>query len=189
MTNESFPENELNLLAYIEALLFVAPDALTPAQLAAVLETPISKIEQALNELERSYTESGSEKGLRLQRYRGRVRLTTAPQAGHFVERLLGLDVGSKLSRAALETLAIIMYRQPITRPMIDSIRGVNSDSVVKTLNLRGLVQELGREDTPGRPILYGATIECLQYFGLSSLSELPDLELDEQLPVEPELE
>jgi segregation and condensation protein B len=95
------------------------------------------------------------------------------------VERFLGLEASSRLSRAALETLAIILYRQPVTRPQIDAVRGVNSDGVLKSLLLKGLAQEVGRAEAPGRPILYSATPECLQYFGLSSLSELPPLDLD----------
>ncbi len=95
------------------------------------------------------------------------------------IEKFLGLEASSRLSRAALETLAIIFYRQPVTRPQIDAIRGVNSDGVLKSLLLKGLVQEVGRAEAAGRPILYSATAECLQYFGLSSLSELPPLDLD----------
>jgi segregation and condensation protein B len=90
---------------------------------------------------------------------------------------MLGLDASSRLSRAALEALAIILYKQPVTRPAIDAIRGVNSDGVLKSLLHKGLVQEVGRAEGPGRPILYGTTGECLQYFGLSSLAELPPLE------------
>jgi segregation and condensation protein B len=167
------------LLGYLEALLFVAPGEVNPSQLAATLELPLSEIESGLSELEALYTQEGPERGLRLQRYRGRVQLTTAPEIAPYIERFLGLESSSRLSRAALETLAIILYRQPVTRPHIDSIRGVNSDGVLKSLLLKGLVQEVGRAEAPGRPILYSATSECLQYFGLSSLSELPPLDLE----------
>jgi segregation and condensation protein B len=102
--------------------------------------------------------------------------LTTAPQAAHAIERFLGLDTSSHLSRAALEALAIIVYRQPITRPQIDSIRGVNSDGVLKNLLHKGLIQEVGRAEAPGRPILYSTTSEFLQYFGINSLEEIPPL-------------
>ena len=98
------------------------------------------------------------------------------------VERLLGLEASSHLSRAALETLAIVMYKQPITRPQIDSIRGVNSDGVIKSLLQKGLVQEIGRAEAPGRPILYSTTTEFLQYFGLNSLADLPPLNLDPEV-------
>jgi segregation and condensation protein B len=169
-----------NLLACLEALLFVSPGAVTPTQLAAVLDIPLPQVEQGLDELDALYSQEGPARGLRLQRYRGRVQLTTAPQLADIVERFLGLEASSRLSRAALETLAIALYRQPVTRPQIDAIRGVNSDGVLKSLLLKGLVQEVGRAEAPGRPILYSVTPECLQYFGLSSLSDLPPLNLDE---------
>lgn len=169
----------LDLVAGLEALLFVAPDAVTPAQLAAALEAPLDEVEAGLNELEALYQQAVPARGLRLQRYRGRVQLTTAPDAAPAVERFLGLEASSRLSRAALETLAIILYRQPVTRPQIDAVRGVNSDGVLKSLLLKGLVQEVGRAEAPGRPILYSVTPECLQYFGLSSIAELPPLNLE----------
>jgi segregation and condensation protein B len=174
-----------HLLGYLEALLFVAPGEVNPSQLATILDLPLGEIERGLSELEALYTQEGPERGLRLQRYRGRVQLTTAPEIAPYIERFLGLESSSRLSRAALETLAIILYRQPVTRPHIDSIRGVNSDGVLRSLLLKGLVQEIGRAEAPGRPILYSATSECLQYFGLSSLSELPPLELEDAPPLD----
>ena len=172
----------LSLSACLEALLFVAPSAVSPAQLAAAMELPVSEVEKLLDDLVAHYTRTEAERGLRIQRYRGRIQLTTAPEAALVVERFLGLDSSSRLSRAALEALAIVLYRQPVTRPQIDAIRGVNSDAVLHNLLLKGLIEEVGRAEAPGRPILYGATSECLQYFGLSSLAELPPLNL-EQLP------
>jgi segregation and condensation protein B len=97
------------------------------------------------------------------------------------VERFLGLEATTRLSRAALETLAIIAYQQPVTRPVVDSVRGVNSDGVIKSLLSKGLLQEVGRSEGPGRPILFGTTPEFLQHFGLNSLSELPSLNLPEE--------
>ncbi|OGO32165.1 MAG: SMC-Scp complex subunit ScpB [Chloroflexi bacterium RBG_16_54_18] len=183
MIGFSLPVTELSLTALLEALLFVAPMPVTPAQLAVALERPLNDIENGLKELEDRYASSQqSEHGLRLQRHRGRVQLTTAPQAAPFIERMLGLEASSRLSRAALETLAIVMYRQPATRPQIDSIRGVNSDGVLKSLLSKGLIQEIGRNESPGRPILYGTTAEFLQYFGLFSLADLPPLELEDLL-------
>jgi segregation and condensation protein B len=183
MIGFSLPVTELSLTALLEALLFVAPMPVTTAQLAVALERPVNEIENGLQELEDRYATSHQlEHGLRLQRHRGRVQLTTAPQAAPFIERMLGLEASSRLSRAALETLAIVMYRQPATRPQIDSIRGVNSDGVLKSLLSKGLIQEIGRNESPGRPILYGTTAEFLQYFGLNSLADLPPLELEELL-------
>ena len=97
------------------------------------------------------------------------------------IENYLGLEATARLSRAALETLAIIAYRQPVTRPGIDAIRGVNSDGVLKSLLSKGLVQEMGRAEGPGRPILYGTTTEFLQHFGLSTLGQMPPYELPEK--------
>jgi segregation and condensation protein B len=170
----------VNLQAALEALLFIAPGPVTPHQLSEVLETPVDEVLKALSDLEKNYQE---ERGLRLQTHGGRVQLTTAPDMAPLAEKFLGLDATSKLSRAALEALAIIAYRQPATRPEIDSIRGVNSDGVLKSLLNKGLVQEVGRAEAPGRPILYGTTAEFLQHFGLDSLQKLPVLE-----PIEPEV-
>jgi segregation and condensation protein B len=103
--------------------------------------------------------------------------MVTAPEATDFVRRFLGLELTSKLSPAALETLAIVAYRQPATRAQIEAVRGVNSDSVLRTLVNRGLVEEVGRLDQAGRPIIYGTTFEFLQQFGLSSVEQLPPLE------------
>ncbi len=159
--------------ARIEALLFVAPGAVTLAQLAAALELPAPEVEKGLLALETRYQGSG----LRLQRHQGRLQLTTAPETAALVERFLGLDASNRLSRAALETLAIIAYQQPITRPEIDAVRGVNSDGVMKSLLSKGLVQEVGRAERAGRPILYATTADFLQHFGLNSLTELPALQ------------
>lgn len=192
MTGSSSLEVDLNLSARLEALLFAAPGAVTAAQLAAALDLTTAEVEQGLTVLEAAYIQAGSERGIRLQRHRGRFQLTTAPQAAALVERFLGLEASSRLSRAALESLAIVAYQQPVTRPQIDSIRGVNSDGVLKSLLNKGLVQEVGRSDAPGRPILYSTTAEFLQYFGLNSIEELPALNLEaistNGAPVGPEL-
>jgi segregation and condensation protein B len=172
-------ENEqtgaLALTALLEALLFAAPEPVSPLQLAAALEIPTTEVEQGLTQLE----EELSARGLRLQRHAGRVQLTTAPETGELIERFLGLEATTRLSRAALETLAIIAYQQPVTRPQVDAIRGVNSDGVMKSLLSKGLLQEVGRSEGPGRPILYGTTPVFLQHFGLNSLAELPSLRLE----------
>lgn len=162
-----------SLAALVESLLFVADEPVSVARLAAALEVKPSEVEAALGELEEAY----EMRGLRLQRAGLRVQLITLPEAATYVERFLGLEARSRLSRAALETLAIIAYRQPITRPQIEAIRGVNSDSVLRTLVGWGLIEEVGRAPTVGRPILYGTTFEFLQQFGLRGLEELPPLE------------
>ena len=165
-------EIELSLSVKLEALLFVAGEPVAPTQLATALDVAPSVIERGLNELGASL----ASRGLRLQRHAGRVQLTTAPQLAELIERFLGLEATTHLSRAALETLAIIAYQQPVTRPQIDSIRGVNSDSMMKSLLNKGLILESGRADGPGRPILYSTTPEFLQHFGLNSILEMPPL-------------
>jgi segregation and condensation protein B len=170
-------EIDLPLSVKLEALLFVAGEPVTTAQLATALDVASSVIERGLNELDASL----SSRGLRLQRHAGRVQLTTAPQLAELIERFLGLEATSHLSRAALETLAIIAYQQPVTRPQIDSIRGVNSDSMMKSLLHKGLILETGRADGPGRPILYSTTPEFLQHFGLNSILEMPPLAKPDQ--------
>jgi segregation and condensation protein B len=174
------PENseiEMPLSVKLEALLFVAPEPVTTAQLAAALDVAPSVIERGLHELDTSL----ANRGLRLQRNAGRFQLTTAPELAELLERFLGLEATTHLSRAALETLAIIAYQQPVTRPQIDAIRGVNSDSMMKSLLSKGLILESGRADGPGRPILYSTTPEFLQHFGLNSILEMPPLAKPEE--------
>lgn len=186
MTDSDFTETLLEITAQLEAMLFVAPGAVTISQLAEALQVSTAEVQAGLDGLETAYRSTPSARGLRLQRHGGRVQLTTAPQAAELVERFLGLEATSRLSRAALEALAIVAYEQPTTRPRVDSIRGVNSDGVLKSLLSKGLIQEVGRAEAPGRPILYSTTPDFLQYFGLSSLNELPELNLGE-LEIEPE--
>jgi segregation and condensation protein B len=162
--------------AAVESLLFVASEPVALSQLAAALDISPGDVEQALKQLEHEFQGGG----LRLQRHGGRVQLTTAPEMAEAVERFLGLEATSRLSRAALETLAIVAYQQPVTRPYIESVRGVSSDGVMRSLLGKGLIQEIGRAEGPGRPILYGTAPDFLQHFGLNSLSELPPLELPE---------
>lgn len=176
-SSEENIEIELPLSVKLEALLFVAAEPVATAQLATALDVAPSVIERGLNELD----ESLSSRGLRLQRHAGRVQLTTAPQLAELIERFLGLEATTHLSRAALETLAIIAYQQPVTRPQIDAIRGVNSDSMMKSLLHKGLILETGRADGPGRPILYSTTPEFLQHFGLNSILEMPSLAKPEE--------
>ncbi|MEB2333585.1 MAG: SMC-Scp complex subunit ScpB [Anaerolineaceae bacterium] len=171
------PQPELPLAAQLEALLFVSGEPVALAQLAAALDVAPSVVERGLNELDASL----AQRGLNLQRHAGRVQLTTASQLAGLVERFLGLEATTNLSRAALETLAIVAYQQPVTRPQIDSIRGVNSDSMMKSLLHKNLIFESGRADGPGRPILYSTTPEFLQHFGLGSILEMPPLARPEE--------
>jgi segregation and condensation protein B len=157
----------------LESLLFVADEPVAVSQLSKVLEVEVKSIEEALDRLKAEY----SQRGLRIQRKGERVQMVTAPEAATYIERFLGLQLSGKLSMAALETLAIIAYQQPITRAQIEAVRGVNCDGVLRTLTRKGLIEEIGRLEQAGRPILYGTTFEFLQYFGLQDLMELPPLE------------
>jgi segregation and condensation protein B len=175
---DSNPKTTLTLEAKVEALLFVALGDVKLSQLAAVLGESVSNIESAITELEQNY----AGRGIHLQRHRGLFQLVSAPEAAKDIEIFLGLEVTTRLSQAALETLSIIAYQQPITRPQIDAIRGVNSDGVMKTLLSKSLIQEGGRTTGPGRPIIYNTTPAFLGYFGLESLDGLPPLSLHEIL-------
>ena len=169
---EALLATPLSLEAQIESLLFVADGAVPVGRLAEALEVSNREIETALAGLGEAYRQ----RGLSLQRFRDKVQLTTSPAAASRVERFLGLAAATPLSRAALETLAIVAYQQPVTRPQIEAVRGVNSDSVIKNLLGKGLIEELGRAEGPGRPVLYSTTPEFMQHFGLTSLSDLPPL-------------
>lgn len=162
-------------------MLFVADEPLSTYRLAEALDVTSSRVERALDELETMYVE----RGLCLQRIDNRVQLVTVPEAAPHIERLLGLEARTHLSQAALEALAIIAYQQPITRPRIEAIRGVGSDSVLRTLLRTGLIERVGRADAIGRPFLYATTTEFLQHFGLQRLDDLPPLEEEKTPPVQ----
>ena len=160
------------LSALVESLLFVAAEPLTVARLAAALLVEPAQIEEALLDLNRSLIG----RGICLQRKDDQVQLATRPAAAAAIERLLGVDSSPRLSPAALEALAVIAYRQPVTRAQLEAIRGVNCDGVLRTLLSRSLIEEQGRLEAVGRPILYGTTFEFLQYFSLNRVEDLPPL-------------
>jgi len=137
-----------------------------------VLSVELDTVATSLSALDRTL----ADRGVRLVRERGSVQLVSAPEASAYVQELLGLDTTSRLSPAALETLAIIAYRKPITRAQIEAVRGVNSDAVLRTLMAKSLVEPVGRLEQAGRPVLYGTTFEFMQYFGIRSPDELPPL-------------
>ena len=176
---DNVTNSSLKIEHLIESLLFVAEGPVSIAQIAAALNTSPKQIKRALLDLENLY----QDRGLQIQNLRGRVQLTTNPKAASSIEQFLGLESQQRLTSAALETLAIIAYRQPVTRPQIDGIRGVNSDSVIKNLIFKGLIEDIGRSEGPGRPILYGTTSSFLQHFGISSLKELPPIDEEEDQP------
>lgn len=165
-------------LVLLESLLFVTSGPVPTTRLAAALEITPAKVEGLLRELESDY----GRRGLRLQwSGGGSVQLTTAPESSAVIERFLGLETTTRLSQAALETLAIVAYSQPITRPQVDQLRGVNSDGALRSLLSKGLIEELGRLEKPGRPIIYGTTPDFLQSFGLSALTDMPPLDDEEE--------
>jgi segregation and condensation protein B len=161
----------------VEALLFIANEPVNVADLASALEADPDSVQQAIERL----IAGSTERGVCVVRVGPRVQMVTIPEAAPQIERFLGIDRSARLSPAAMETIAIIAYRQPITRAQVDAIRGVNSDGVIRTLLAKNLVEIQGHLEQAGRPALLGTTFECLQYFGLRSLEELPPLsDLDE---------
>jgi segregation and condensation protein B len=160
--------------AQLEALLFVAERPLSRREIATLSGVDRAAVDERLGDLEVSL----AGRGIRLILAGDRVELATAPEAGALVARYVGADA-VRLSPAGLETLAIVAYRQPVTRAVIERIRGVDSDYTLRALLHRRLIAEQGRADAPGRPILYGTGFEFLERFGLASLDDLPPLDLD----------
>ena len=160
--------------AGLEALLFVAERPLTRREIAALAGVERGDVDARLGDLEVSLRE----RGIRLVISADRVELVTAPEAGALIARYVGADA-IRLSQAALETLAIVAYRQPVTKGAVERIRGVDSDYTMRALLHRRLIVELGRADSPGRPFLYGTGFDFLERFGLTSLEELPPLDVD----------
>lgn len=162
--------------AILEAILLASPDPLTLKRIAEVMGLDEKDASILVEDLRKEYQQPG--RGLYLQELAGGWVLTTRPEYAEWVEKLLQ-PKGKGLSHAALETLAIIAYRQPVTRAEIEGVRGVKADRALETLMERKLVREVGRKEGPGRPMLYGTTREFLQYFGLKEISDLPPLSVD----------
>ena len=171
--DDAAPAGELTE-AQLEALLFVAERPLSRREIAALAGVDRATVDDRLGDLEVAL----AARGIRILLSGDRVELATAPEAGAIIARYVGADA-IRLSPAALETLAIVAYRQPVTKGAIERIRGVDSDYTVRALLHRRLVVEQGRSEAPGRPILYGTGFEFLERFGLASLEELPVLDLD----------
>ncbi|HYF80130.1 MAG TPA: SMC-Scp complex subunit ScpB [Symbiobacteriaceae bacterium] len=162
--------------AILEAILLASPEPLSVKRIAEVIGLDEKDARILVDDLKKEYSQPG--RGLLLQELAGGYVLTTRPEYGEYVEKLLA-PKGKGLSHAALETLAIVAYRQPITKAEIEGVRGVKVDRSIETLLERGLIREVGRKDGPGRPILYGTTKDFLTYFGLKDLSDLPPLTVD----------
>ena len=158
--------------AAIESLLFVAEE---PVELSVLARSLHLKEDEVVASLE-SLAEDCRQRGVRIQRSGDLVQMATAPETARYVESFLNMDHHQKLSNAGLETLAIVAYKQPITRAGIEAIRGVNSDGAVATLLARDLIGEVGRARAPGRPSLFGTTVRFLEHFGLEKPEDLPPL-------------
>src|SRR5713226_6527679 len=156
----------------IESLLFVSGRPLEHAELRKLLNIDDARLASSLQALADNLESQG--RGIRLQRLGEHVQLVTAPENARYVAALLGLPMTARLTTAAMETLAVVSYRQPITRAQIEAVRGVNSDRALATLIQHGLVVEIGRAQTVGRPALFATSPEFLQQFGLTSLDQLP---------------
>lgn len=174
---EQAPEIRDDLARLVEALLFVADEPVSIADLTTALGAPIEAVQAAIDWL----AAQTPLRGISVARAGIRVQLVTIPEAAPHVERFLGMDRTTRLSSAAMETIAVIAYRQPITRAQVEAVRGVNSDAVIRTLRARNLIETVGQLEQAGRPELLGTTFEFLRYFGLESLEQLPRLsELEE---------
>jgi segregation and condensation protein B len=158
----------------IEAVVLVAHDPVAPELLAQLLEQPVVLVEQWCDELRHEY--DADARGFQLARVAGGYRYQTHPDQTPYVERFVLHDQKARLSGAALETLAIIAYKQPISRAQVASIRGVDPDGVIRTLHARGYIDEVGRDDGPGQAILFGTTPQFLEKLGLDSLDDLPPI-------------
>ncbi|WP_067728212.1 SMC-Scp complex subunit ScpB [Oceanobacillus damuensis] len=163
------------LKAIAEGLLFASGDeGITIKQICKILDVPESAAQHIIEEMKYDYERR--DRGLMIMQSHEVLHLTTKPEHSSYFKKLIELPQATRMSQAALETLAIIAYRQPITRTEIEEIRGVKSDRPVQTLLSRSLIEETGRKDTVGRPVLFGTSKDFLTYFGLTSLGELPPL-------------
>jgi segregation and condensation protein B len=160
----------------IESLLFVSGDPLTIKDISNALEISIKTLKGILDEMIKEYEEE--KRGIKLISINGEFQLVTKAENSNYIQKLLKKNKRQSLSQASLESLAIIAYKQPITRVDIDEIRGVKSESAMQRLLEKDLIKEVGRLEVPGRPILYGTTEEFLRQFGLKELNELPSLDL-----------
>ena len=160
----------------IEAILFMAGDGVEETVLAEIFEMPVDKFKEVMTKFVDRYNYDETH-GLKIIEYGGMYQLSTRPECAEYLSRYVGVKKPTNLSNAALEVLSIIAYNQPVTRSTIDKIRGVDSFGPLEKLIGREIVEEKGRLDAPGRPILYGTTKEFLKIFGLKSIFDIPDLD------------
>ncbi len=166
------PPSPTTRLMALEAMLFASPTPVKVSELMEATGWEKPMVERDLDQL----AEVLLGRGIELQRIAGAMRLVTAPSVARYVERLIGVQTKRRLTRAQLETLAVVAYRQPVTRATVEALRGVSSDRVLGQLCELRLVREVGRAELPGRPLLYGTTADFLRYFGIDDLRHLPDI-------------
>lgn len=161
--------------AIVEALLFVAEEPLTAGEVAQLTETSVSQIEELLAELQSELADDPT-RGIVLKQVAGGWRLYTNPEARPYLERFAASERAARLSSAALETLAVVAYQQPVSRGQVSEVRGVDSERALQTLERRGLIFEIGRAPGPGQAVLYGTTGLFLEKLGVNTLADLPPL-------------
>lgn len=168
----------MNLKAVLEGLLFVSgEDGLTKDKAISILEIEPDRFDEIIIKLVEDY--SCDDRGITIGKFGDKYKLITKKEHSSYYKKLVEDEISENLSGSALETLAIIAYNQPITRVMIDEIRGVSTSHIVRKLVFKNLIEEVGRSELPGRPILYGVTDQFLDYFGLKSIDELPKIEIE----------
>ncbi|KHO38948.1 segregation and condensation protein B [Clostridium tetani] len=168
-------ENELRFFSIIESLLFASGEPLSLKDISEIIELNTLDTKEILQKMIREY--EIEKRGIKLIEIEKKYQLVTKEENSCFIEQLLKTNSSQSISQAALETLSIVAYKQPVTRVDVDEIRGVKSDRALQTLLQKSLIKETGRLDVPGRPILYSTTEEFLKHFGLESIKELPSLE------------
>ncbi len=162
----------------LEAVLFAAGHPLTYENLAQTAECTMNEVKQYLSEMAAAYSDHANERGIQLVMYKDSCQLCTKEEHIEKIRLALGVRAGGNLSRSSMETLAIVAYHQPVTRSYIDSVRGIDSNYAVNNLTDKGLIEVCGTLDAPGRPSLFRTTDNFLRIFGITSLAELPPVEL-----------
>lgn len=172
--NPEEKNREGSLKGRIEAILYVSGEAVSIRDMAKALQISEPALKKALNEIRDEY--DYEQRGFLLKRFGDKVQLATRPLYSEDVVRLLQPVQQQSLTQAAMETLAVVAYKQPVTRAEVEAIRGVKCDYSLQSLMIKGMIDEVGRKDTIGRPILYGTTDKFLSHFGIQTLDELPPL-------------
>ncbi len=172
---QSCNEDEITLESVVEALLFASDEPLSANRLAGITETSVKQVNRHIDNLNKKYT--SNKNAFRIEKIAGGYQMMTLSDYNHWLKKLLRARSDSKLSAAALETLAIIAYKQPVIRADIEAIRGVQAGELIRSLMYKGLVKIVGRAEVLGRPMLYGTTKKFLEVFGLNSLKDLPKVE------------